>query len=662
MGTPAYMAPEQARGEWDKVDARADVFALGGILAAMLTGSPPFVAETTHMAMLMSATERVADVYARLDATGFDAELLALAKRCLHAKADDRPASGEAVANAVAAYQAGVAARLRQAETDRAASAAKAEEARLRAAAEARATRAAEGRADEADRRADAEAAQAKEQRRRRRWQLMAAGAVACIIFGGGAFAWWRDAQATEREAERRSAQARADADQVRREKDEAERVQAVKQARTGVQSALKLAEDLRGQQKFREAGEAVAQAEKLAPGGAADLLPAVRREKAAVALARDLAAVLRRKWTWVTNPDGQSGKFDADSAPAAYAATFAAHGLDIAAGDPAALAQKIEKAPIRSDILRALDDWAVTVEARSRADAAKVLDVAHCAGPPGELATKLRDPAVRYDAARFFKLVEYADEVAASVPATLAASALLERRKTDPSVLLAVAQAKHPADFDLTMALALWFHERDPARAIGHYRAARALQPGQPTVLTNLGLLLGEAGETAAAAAVLKEAVRLHPNDHLAHFNLGGVLIRQELYAEAEAEYRAAIALSPNYAAAHGNLGSVLGSLKKHGDAVAPLREAIRLAPDDAAVRSNYGLALQRTGDLDGALREYRKSVELDPKYAPGHLNVGVILEKKKDLPGAFKAYREAARLDPKQYGSLLKKLPPEK
>jgi len=130
MGTPAYLAPEQARGE--VVDARADVFALGGILCYLLTGKPPFQRATQAQTVKQAAAGDVAEAMNGLNICGADAELVSLAKVCLAPVAADRPADGLAVAALVSAYRAGVETRLRKAETDRAAALATATEQRKR--------------------------------------------------------------------------------------------------------------------------------------------------------------------------------------------------------------------------------------------------------------------------------------------------------------------------------------------------------------------------------------------------------------------------------------------------------------------------------------------------------------------------------------------------
>jgi len=128
-GTSSYMPPEQARGLWDAVDTRADVFALGGILCTILTGKPPYTGPNGQAILTLAVDANLDGAIERLDACGADTELISLAKRCLSPEPAERPGTGKVVAEAVAAYRAGVEQRARRAETEWAVSEARAEEA-----------------------------------------------------------------------------------------------------------------------------------------------------------------------------------------------------------------------------------------------------------------------------------------------------------------------------------------------------------------------------------------------------------------------------------------------------------------------------------------------------------------------------------------------------
>ena len=102
LGTPAYMPPEQAAGELDKVDARSDVFGLGGLLCVLLTGEPPFTGHTAQSVRRNALRGATDEAFARLGACAADPAVVALCKRCLAFDPADRPATADEVAAEVA--------------------------------------------------------------------------------------------------------------------------------------------------------------------------------------------------------------------------------------------------------------------------------------------------------------------------------------------------------------------------------------------------------------------------------------------------------------------------------------------------------------------------------------------------------------------------------
>ena len=119
MGTPSYMAPEQAHGEVERLDERCDVFALGSILCEILTGEPAFKGRSSGEIQRKASRGELKEALGHLDESGGDSELVALAKDCLSAELEDRPRHAGEVAARMNAYQSGVQERLRLAEIAR---------------------------------------------------------------------------------------------------------------------------------------------------------------------------------------------------------------------------------------------------------------------------------------------------------------------------------------------------------------------------------------------------------------------------------------------------------------------------------------------------------------------------------------------------------------
>jgi eukaryotic-like serine/threonine-protein kinase len=614
MGTPSYMAPEQARGEVDRIDERADVFALGSILCEILTGEPVFLGRSSGEIQRKAALGDLGDALARLDACGADADLVALAKVCLAYELEDRPRSAGGVTERVTAYLTGVQEKLRRAELDRV------------------------------------------EERARRRLTTVTATALLLLgLAGCGGYVWNQEQKAQRvRKTARAVDEALADAARLRGEAQAAPADEMAHWAEA--LSAAKRAEGL------------LAQGEADAPlrGRVSDLLAQLRGEQAAAA---DKGRRLEADHALLADLDsvrgGRAEDRDVKHTDAEYAAAFRKAGLDVDATEPAEAGKWLAARSEPVELAGYLDDWTyIRINAeRPEADWRRLVAVARAADhDPWRDTLRARLATKDAEAVAEFRRLADDDRALDGQPAP---SLILLARQLKEGVgdreraaqMLRRAVLRHPADFwahfELSRVFGTGIGRLDdyyprPEEAVRHLTAALAVRPRSRMAHLELALALSAQGKLDDAVAVCREALRLKPDDAMAHQLLGCTLLWQGKFDEAVAEEREAIRLEPNFANYHFQLGNALANQNKHDEAVAEYHAAIRLSPPNAWYRTDLGNALWAQGKLDDAVVEFHEAIRLKPDYAEAHVSLGNALWAQGKLDDAVAEDREAIRLKP--------------
>ncbi|MEM6779163.1 MAG: serine/threonine-protein kinase [Planctomycetota bacterium] len=105
VGTPHYMAPEQADGHSDHVTDASDIYSLGAILFAAITGRPPIVGNTVMQTLMKVAHQPAPSL--RSVQPKVDADLDVVAAKCLEKRPSDRYGSAAALADDLDRYLSG---------------------------------------------------------------------------------------------------------------------------------------------------------------------------------------------------------------------------------------------------------------------------------------------------------------------------------------------------------------------------------------------------------------------------------------------------------------------------------------------------------------------------------------------------------------------------
>jgi tetratricopeptide (TPR) repeat protein len=194
-----------------------------------------------------------------------------------------------------------------------------------------------------------------------------------------------------------------------------------------------------------------------------------------------------------------------------------------------------------------------------------------------------------------------------------------------------------------------------DLAAAADCFRTAVTLAPKRGDTHNGLGFVLVRQGHAAEAITEFRQAVACDPYDVDARVNLAQALVRQDKPEEALAEYGRALDLDPRAPALQNNLANLLAGRGRWDEAIAHYRAALAISPDYVEARSNLaqaqyrlGCLRQQQGDVEAAMWCYQQAIQSKPDFAEPHSNLAVALAGQGRLDEAIGHWRRALALEP--------------
>ena len=172
---------------------------------------------------------------------------------------------------------------------------------------------------------------------------------------------------------------------------------------------------------------------------------------------------------------------------------------------------------------------------------------------------------------------------------------------------------------------------------------------PG-PTVAgySNLARAFGRMGKPADAIVNYQKALRIDPENAVAHFNLGSLFGMRGDVAQSREHLEKAIRYDPDYAEAYSNLGNVFLMQGNIRDAIVNYQKALELNPEFDDTRVNLGMALLKGKEFNAAAEQFQLLAQRNPSNAEAQFLLGNSLAAKGELNDAVEKFRAVIRLKP--------------